>query len=467
MSFVSSFFVKYRRDKMLQLLGLTELSVILWIIGFLGMFIFFPKCGVKRWWALVPGFRNYKFAVCADMADEGKVLLVTNLLYFCFAVLDEVYNQVPGLVENSIVYMNGLLAIIFQVIAVLYAIKIYGGLCKMFGRSRKWMFLWLLDDGITMLIWGISKKFQPEYKAGEKKQKVFEAGADVESIGDGLTINIRKREAGNIFNKKTLLRDIHMNIKSGRMVLLLGGSGAGKTTFINALTGYEKADASVILDGRDVYKEFDKMKYEIGFVPQMDLMRYNDTVEHTLMDAAALRLPVSASHEERQKRVNEVMEIFGLMPVKDNIVGKQSGGQKKRISIASEFISDPKFYVLDEPDSGLDGILAKELMKRLHDISREGKIVIVITHSPDRVLDCFDDVIVLAKDEDHTGRLVYYGPVDKAKEFFDRDTMEDIVKTINREEEGGDGRADELIAKFNGKAYEAANEEGGACNGTE
>ena len=87
-------------------------------------------------------------------------------------------------------------------------------------------------------------------------------------------------------------------------------------------------------------------------------------------------------------------------------------------------------------------------MQRLHDISREGRIVIVITHTPDRVADLFDDVIVLAKDADRTGRLAFYGTVEEAKSFFGKDSMEGIVKAVNRIEEGGEGRADDMVEKY-------------------
>ena len=87
-------------------------------------------------------------------------------------------------------------------------------------------------------------------------------------------------------------------------------------------------------------------------------------------------------------------------------------------------------------------------MQKLHDISREGKMVIVITHTPDRVIDLFDDVLVLARDSARTGRLAFYGSVDEAKAFFERNTMEEIVSVINRTDEGGEGRADEMIQRF-------------------
>ncbi len=74
--------------------------------------------------------------------------------------------------------------------------------------------------------------------------------------------------------------------------------------------------------------------------------------------------------------------------------------------------------------------------------------MVVITHTPDRVIDLFDDVIVLAKDVDRTGRLAYYGPVDDAFAFFGKNNMEDILRTINQKEEGGEGRATEYVGRY-------------------
>ena len=190
------------------------------------------------------------------------------------------------------------------------------------------------------------------------------------------------------------------------------------------------------------------MQYDIGFVPQLDLMRGSDSVFRTLMDAASLRLPADFSKADRQARVEEVMEIFGLTPVKNNLVVKLSGGQRKRLSIAMEFISNPTLFILDEPDSGLDGVMARELFQQLRHIADQGKIIIVITHTPDRVIDLFDDVIVLAKDSARTGRLAFFGPIEEARTFFGKDRMEEIVKSVNRTEEGGEGRADEFILKY-------------------
>ena len=232
------------------------------------------------------------------------------------------------------------------------------------------------------------------------------------------------------------------------MVLLLGGSGAGKTTFVNAVNGYEKAKAEIMLNGNNMYTRYKSMQYETGFVPQQELIRGKDTVYYTLSDAAKLRLPKDVPPEIRKKRIEEVMDIFGLTPVRNSLVQKLSGGQKKRLSIAMELISNPSLFILDEPDSGLDGVMARELMEQLRTVADTGKIVIVITHTPDRVIEFFDDVIVLAKDTARTGRLAFYGSIPEARDFFECEKMEEIVKLINRREEGGNGMADEYIARY-------------------
>ena len=282
--------------------------------------------------------------------------------------------------------------------------------------------------------------------SAELKRLATQGSATV--MDEGLTVNLTERTATEFFRKKVLLRDIHMAIPQGHMVLLLGGSGAGKTTYVNAINGYEKAKAQVMLNGTDLYRHYKKMQYEVGFVPQSEMMRGKDTVLNTLLDAAKLRLPIEVSAKQRRERVNEVMEIFGLTPVKDNLVEKLSGGQKKRLSISMEFISNPSLFILDEPDSGLDGVMARELFEQLRKIADTGKIVIVITHTPDRVIDLFDDVIVLAKDSARTGRLAYYGSIEDARRFFQREKMEQIVKSVNRKEEGGDGLADDFVMKY-------------------
>ena len=270
--------------------------------------------------------------------------------------------------------------------------------------------------------------------------------------GRMLSIHIEERNVWNRLRKKTLLRDINLQISSGSLVLILGGSGAGKTTFMNAVMGYEPAKGSIAYGSSDIYREYEKMKYEIGYVPQQDLLRMEDVVYDTLDNAAQMRLPDSVSAAEREKAVEHALNMFGLSRERSSLVGKLSGGQRKRLSIAVEYIGNPSLFFLDEPDSGLDGIMAKELMTNLRQIADQGKIVMVISHAPDRAFDLFDKIIVLAKSaRDDSGHLVYYGSPSDACRFFGTETLEGIVGRINRKDEGGEGLADEYIRKFEGE----------------
>ncbi len=419
-------------------------GIISYLIISVGYMKIFEKCGVEKKWGIIPVVREYQLSLCADREPDGRVCTiltaiayVTRLTQFC-------------LPKNSVgIFLLAIVTIAVNISIVVYMARIYIGLTKVFGQSKRWAWLFLIIEW-TLLIWAFSPKYMPKKKVVNVNalSGAKEAGMEVEAINEGLTINIKERTAIDFFRKKTLIKDIHMSIPKGHMVLLLGGSGAGKTTYLNAVTGYEKANASIKLGENDVYEDYSKIMYDIGFVPQQDLMRGNDTVLLTLSDAASLRLPANVSFEERKARIEKVLEQFGLSAVKNNLVEKLSGGQKKRLSIAMEFISDPELFILDEPDSGLDGVVARGLFEKLRAIADEGKIVVVITHTPDRVIDLFDDVIVLAKDATRTGRLAWYGPVKEAYEFFGKSSMEEILLSINQKDEGGEGRADEFVEKY-------------------
>jgi ABC-type multidrug transport system ATPase subunit len=416
-----------------------------------GVWKVLEKSGVKGWNALIPWVREYKLACCANREPEGRIYCLTDFGVTVFSVLAGVTGMSSGTNGNTSNLMMVLLTVV-MLVEIIYAARIFSGLCEIYGRKKLWVLLWLVApyETIPALIWGFNKEYQPSWKVEDIKAEMARLATSGRAavMDEGLTVNLKERSAWEFLHKKVLLRDIHMSIPQGHMVLLLGGSGAGKTTFVNAINGYEQAKAEILLNGTNMYTQYDKMKYDVGFVPQQELIRGKDTVKRTLLDAAKLRLSKDIPREDREKRVHEVMDIFGLLPVQDNMVEKLSGGQKKRLSISMEFISSPSLFILDEPDSGLDGVMARELFEQLRRIADTGKIVIVITHTPDRVIDLFDDVIVLAKDSSRTGRLAFYGSIDDARAFFGRQTMEEIVKSINQKEEGGDGLADEFVLKY-------------------
>ncbi len=422
--------------------------IVIRILYMAGAWALLKKSGLKPAWALVPWAREYQLSRCANREPEGRIYSLISFADSALAALGVYFES------HKHSFSPLILPVIFSVAIMLsiYNIRVYSGFIEVYGISKFWILLCVFDYilAIPTLIWGYDKRYQPMWEvediAAEMKRLATEGSADV--MEDGLTVNLKERSVREFFHKNMLLRDIHLAIPKGHLVILLGGSGAGKTTFLNAVNGYEKAKAEVLLNGHNVYTQYKDMLYEVGVVPQSEMMRNKDTVIGTLRDAAKLRLSIDIPAGEREKRVENVLEMFGLTSVKDNKVEKLSGGQKKRLSIAIELLSNPSMFMLDEPDSGLDGVMARELFVRLRKIADTGKIVIVITHNPDRIIDLADDVIVLAKDSTRTGRLAFYGSIEEARKFFKCEKMEEILKLINQEDEGGEGLADDFVLKY-------------------
>ena len=427
-------------------------SVVTWILALAGLWKILEKCGRKGWWSLIPGFRVYQLGLCADRGRDGLYCFVTELITLvCRMIL-------LGITEDSAAYYwIYLIDGVALILTIIFEIRLFAGVVRVFNIRRVWIILMVFADWIAFPILGFSKKYQPVGLGKQTEDEILagtaptdlHAAVDTHEGEDGLTVHVRARTAKDYGKKvRYLLKDINLTIPGGSLVLLLGGSGAGKTTLVNAINGYEKADADIRLRGVDVYEHYDEMKYQIGFVPQQDLLRMNDTAVRTLEDAALLRLPVEVTPEERKNKIDNVIEVLGLKGRQEGLIAKKSGGQKKRISIGAELISDPDLFILDEPDSGLDGVIARELFEKLRTLADEGRIIIAITHTPDRVADLFDKVIVLARDSGKVGRLAFYGSPDEARQFFGKETMEQIVMAINGPGEGGEGRADEFIEKY-------------------
>ena len=428
------------------------LNIAATVLYIFGLWFLLKKSGLPGWWALVPFAREYMLSKCAGREAEGRVTTVVSFLVTAVRVaLKFIQPSGTGFDTASGVALSLLvLEMMLELILLIYSIRVYAGLIEVYGVRRRWLWLWVLLAGLPAAIWGLSGKYQPLWKVEDIRKELasIASSGTAEVLKDGLTVNLRVRTVREGFEKKILLRDVHLSIPQGHMVLLLGGSGAGKTVFLNAISGYEKADASVMLGGEDLYRQYKKLQYQVGYAPQQDTMRGKDTIYSTLLDTARLRLPMDTSAADRRARVDEVLDLFGLTPSRSHLIEKLSGGQKKRVSIAMELISNPSLFILDEPDSGLDGTMARELMEQLRRIADRGKIVIVITHTPDRVIDLFDDVIVLAKDDKRVGRLAYYGSVEDCRAFFGKERMEEVVKSINPVATGGEGLAETYIAKY-------------------
>jgi ABC-type multidrug transport system ATPase subunit/pSer/pThr/pTyr-binding forkhead associated (FHA) protein/ABC-type multidrug transport system permease subunit len=228
---------------------------------------------------------------------------------------------------------------------------------------------------------------------------------------------------------RRLVGDVSLVVRPGELVGIMGPSGAGKSTLLAALVGsQEPAEGRVLIGGTDLYSRFDELRGQVGFVPQDDIMHADLTVGEALWYSARLRLPRDFSDEEIRERIATVVSQLGLAGTEQTRIGTAdrrgiSGGQRKRVNVAMELITDPPMLVLDEPTSGLSSTDALSLVRLLRRLANEGKTVVLTIHQPSvEILKILSGVAVIARDEstNDIGTLVWYGPAyPDAARFFE------------------------------------------------
>jgi len=248
-----------------------------------------------------------------------------------------------------------------------------------------------------------------------------------------------------------ILQNISVSFKPKEFIVVVGQSGGGKSTFVDAVAGYRPATppSRVLVNDIDIYSHFDAVRNDIGFVPQKDIIHMELTVYQALDYAAQLRMPADTTAAERHNRVMEVLADLDLTHRKDVQISGLSGGQQKRVSIGVELITKPGLFFLDEPTSGLDPGTETALMQLMRRLADQGRTIILITHATKNVM-LADKVIFLARG----GYLAWFGPPDEALAYFDQYRSE-------RDRRAGKIEFDEIYAilddQSKGKAEEWAN----------
>ncbi|ACB53547.1 ATP-binding protein of ABC transporter [Crocosphaera subtropica ATCC 51142] len=236
----------------------------------------------------------------------------------------------------------------------------------------------------------------------------------IADTGDNIRLDAKNlsRTVQDKHGKKiTLLTDISLPINPGQFVVIVGGSGAGKSTLMRTLLGLEPVDSGIVeLNGEDLRKNFNIYRNLIGYVPQYDIVHSNLTVKEVLDYAAKLRLPADINLEQEREKV---LKQIDLKERENTLVKNLSGGQLKRVSMGVELLADPKLFFLDEPTSGLDPGLDKKMMELLDHLSKEGRTIILVTHTTLNINLC-DRLVFLGKG----GNLCYFGPPQEAMTFF-------------------------------------------------
>lgn len=225
---------------------------------------------------------------------------------------------------------------------------------------------------------------------------------------------------------KKLLDDVTFGLPAGSLVAVIGPSGAGKSTLLKALTGSQPATSgSVVYEGEDLYRNYDGLRGRIGVVPQDDLVHARLTVRQALGYAAKLRLPKDYTAAQRGHEVDRVMNDLGLVEHAGTTISRLSGGQRKRVSVALELLTQPSLLFLDEPTSGLDPNLDRSVMRLLRSQADTGRVVFVITHSVANLSLC-DTVMLLAPG----GKIAYFGPPAQLMGHFQMNDYADVFEAV-------------------------------------
>ena len=205
---------------------------------------------------------------------------------------------------------------------------------------------------------------------------------------------------------KQLLDHISLTARPGTLTAIIGGSGAGKTTLSRLIAGYTSpSSGSVTFEGHNIHTEYASMRSRIGMVPQDDVVHRQLTVHQALGYAAELRLPPDTSEQDREQVVAQVLEELELTKHAETRVDKLSGGQRKRASVALELLTGPSLLILDEPTTGLDPALDRQVMMMLRQLADAGRVVLIVTHSVS-YLDVCDQLLLVAPG----GKTAYLGP---------------------------------------------------------
>ncbi|XP_067682039.1 ATP-binding cassette sub-family G member 5-like [Haliotis asinina] len=220
--------------------------------------------------------------------------------------------------------------------------------------------------------------------------------------------------------KKTVLNNITMSLKGGRITALIGSSGSGKTSLLDVIAcrGGGQLTGQVYFRNKPCKPEV--MKRHASYVMQADTLLPNLTVKETLIYTAFLKLPGTMTKKGVESKVQEVIEQMGLRHVADSRIGGQvtrgvSGGEKRRVTIAIQLLQDPEILLLDEPTSGLDSYTSRYLVMNLAELAhREGKIVLLSIHQPrSDIFKLLDEIAILTQ-----GHLAYCGTTSGLVPYF-------------------------------------------------
>lgn len=218
------------------------------------------------------------------------------------------------------------------------------------------------------------------------------------STSESSKSTLSARNLKKSYGSHQAVSDISLDVGSGEIIGLLGPNGAGKTTSFYMIVGLVKADGgSIVLDDNDLTSlpMHGRARAGIGYLPQEASVFRRLTVEQNLR--AILELQKGMSRSERREREDQLLDEFGLTPIRTNRGERLSGGERRRLEIARALASNPRFMLLDEPFAGVDPISVADIKAQIRDLSARGIGVLITDHNVRDTLDICDRAYIVVQ----------------------------------------------------------------------
>src|SRR3989441_82990 len=212
-----------------------------------------------------------------------------------------------------------------------------------------------------------------------------------------------------LYGSMIALNALNLVVNRGDLFGFIGSNGAGKTTTLRILATFlaPSAGTAQVL-GHDVVRDADAVRHVIGYMPDFfGVYKDMEVTEYLDFFGACYKIPSS----QREKTVNDVLELVGLSEKKGALIGALSRGMQQRLGLARVLIHDPQLLLLDEPASGLDPRARIEMMAILQELQRLGKTIIISSHILSELQTLCNRVAIIER-----GKLIYSGPVQGVRE---------------------------------------------------
>ena len=225
------------------------------------------------------------------------------------------------------------------------------------------------------------------------------------------------------------LKGVSFDLYQGEIFGLLGANGAGKTTLSSILaTLHPATSGDVLIDGKSIYRDLLKYRFDLGFCPQIPNVNAKLTVKDQLVFAGRF---YGMSKQEAQDRAKVIIEKFNLGAYVDQMPGVLSGGFKQRLMIGRTLMHSPKLVIFDEPTVGLDPNIRRQLWDLIKQLKSEGVTIILTTHYLDEAEQLADRVCILDK-----GKIRLIDTPANLKKLHASKTLEDVFVKLLEEETG-------------------------------